>query len=389
MNAAAGIESAYRDVRPRVYRYLRRKLKNHDTIKELTQETFTRALGRAGAFTPRCGRSTCGDCIEIWLMRIAERLVLDHVKAARFRRELLVNERRWHAPQDRMLHGPRTQTDVIDALAEPVPGADHEALRNVAFATAVRQLEPGPQTCLVLRFHRDLSIDETAVVMGRTNGAVRALQHRAIASLRERGLHPPRPLRRGPVTPMAEVPRGIWLRDPRSHRCRRDRCTHTPGRSGYCVGHYHNLYRAGRLIAGFTDPAPARRHIHEHLTRGGSLRSLARLSGTDQTSLSDITAGRTKRVRVGVSDAILAVPLRPSNAQCSQWIRDLALAGHSIPDVAAACGVPATTLYKAVGAGRFVDYVARKLPAAYRALSARPGRSPMAARLAKAKARKG
>ena len=38
---------------------------------------------------------------------------------------------------------------------------------------------------IILRFLSDLSPDETAQVMGKSTGAIRVLQHRALASLRK------------------------------------------------------------------------------------------------------------------------------------------------------------------------------------------------------------
>jgi RNA polymerase sigma-70 factor (ECF subfamily) len=48
----------------------------------------------------------------------------------------------------------------------------------------LNQLREDYRTVLVLRFLSELSPDETAQVMGRSPGAVRVLQHRALASLR-------------------------------------------------------------------------------------------------------------------------------------------------------------------------------------------------------------
>jgi RNA polymerase sigma-70 factor (ECF subfamily) len=48
---------------------------------------------------------------------------------------------------------------------------------------AVRDLNPEQQECVVLRFLHGLSLAETALIMGKKSGAIKALQFRAIRSL--------------------------------------------------------------------------------------------------------------------------------------------------------------------------------------------------------------
>jgi RNA polymerase sigma-70 factor, ECF subfamily len=58
---------------------------------------------------------------------------------------------------------------------------DH--ITNVALLTAVKQLNPEQQECIVLRFLHGFSVAETAQAMGRNEGAVKALQYRAVRAL--------------------------------------------------------------------------------------------------------------------------------------------------------------------------------------------------------------
>ena len=92
----------------------------------------------------------------------------DHVKSSRFRLEV-------------------TTADMLDADRSH-PRDDVEAqvldrLQNAALLDAVRRLKPEQQECIVLRFLQGLSLAETAEVMGRTEGAVKQLQLRAVRSL--------------------------------------------------------------------------------------------------------------------------------------------------------------------------------------------------------------
>jgi RNA polymerase sigma-70 factor (ECF subfamily) len=58
-----------------------------------------------------------------------------------------------------------------------------EAMQNKVLLEAVKQLNAEQQECIVLRFLQGLSVAETAQAMGKNDGAIKALQYRAIRSL--------------------------------------------------------------------------------------------------------------------------------------------------------------------------------------------------------------
>ena len=58
-----------------------------------------------------------------------------------------------------------------------------DALDHRVLLEAVTQLGAEQQECIVLRFLQGLSVSETALVMGKNDGAVKALQYRAVRSL--------------------------------------------------------------------------------------------------------------------------------------------------------------------------------------------------------------
>jgi|tagenome__1003787_1003787.scaffolds.fasta_scaffold20675996_2 RNA polymerase sigma factor (sigma-70 family) len=67
------------------------------------------------------------------------------------------------------------------------PSAEDEALDRVGGSAALRALQlltPDQREVLLLRVVGDLSLAETAQVLGKPVGAVKALQHRALARLR-------------------------------------------------------------------------------------------------------------------------------------------------------------------------------------------------------------
>ncbi len=144
-----------------VYRYIYFRVGSHPLAEDLTSETFLRALRRITDFTWQ------GRDFGAWLVTIARNLVADHFKSGRYRLEVATGE-------------------VIDV---PLDGAHIPenavvtAIINDRVLRAVRDLNPEQQECVVLRFLHGLSLAETALIMGKKSGAIKALQFRAIRAL--------------------------------------------------------------------------------------------------------------------------------------------------------------------------------------------------------------
>jgi RNA polymerase sigma-70 factor (TIGR02952 family) len=143
-----------------VHRYLLHRVGDRAQAEDLTSETFVRALRRIDSLSFR------GRDVGAWLVTIARNLVRDHVKSSRFRLEVTTADMR---DADRVVDGPE------DAVVQ--------ALTNEQLLTCIRQLGGEQQECIALRFLQGLSVAETAAVMGKKDGAVKALQHRAVRRL--------------------------------------------------------------------------------------------------------------------------------------------------------------------------------------------------------------
>lgn len=143
-----------------VHRYAYARLGDRTLAEDVTSETFLRALRRIGTVSYR------GRDVGAWFVTIARNLVLDHVKSGRNRYEVVSGD---PLDADRSTEGP--EPAVLRRLSA------EELLR------CVRQLPPDQQECVVLRFLQGLSVAETATVMRRNTGAVKALQHRALRRL--------------------------------------------------------------------------------------------------------------------------------------------------------------------------------------------------------------
>lgn len=144
-----------------VYRYVMFRVGDRALAEDLTSETFLRALRRIGSVNYQ------GRDVGAWFITIARNLILDHVKSSRYRFEV-------------------TTAELDDSTRLSTYGPEQLVLAKAAAADLLRcvhQLNADQQECVVLRFINDLSVAETAGVMGRTEGAVKTLQHRAVRKL--------------------------------------------------------------------------------------------------------------------------------------------------------------------------------------------------------------
>jgi RNA polymerase sigma-70 factor (ECF subfamily) len=147
-----------------VFRFVYFRVGNRQLAEDLTSETFLRALKRIGSFTWQ------GRDLGAWLVTIARHLVADHFKSGRYRLEVTTGD---VLDADREDRGPEgsPETAVV------------EHITNVMLLTAVKQLNPEQQECIVLRFLQGFSVAETARAMGKKEGAIKALQYRAVRAL--------------------------------------------------------------------------------------------------------------------------------------------------------------------------------------------------------------
>ena len=147
-----------------VYRYIYFRVNNAQLAEDLASETFLRALRRISSF------SWQGRAFGAWLVTIARNLVVDHFKSGRYRLEIV-------KPDVLGTDSPET-----DPTTSPETAA-LEKLTNATLLTAVKKLNPDQQECIVLRFLQGFTVAETARTMGKNEGAVKALQYRAVRTL--------------------------------------------------------------------------------------------------------------------------------------------------------------------------------------------------------------
>ena len=177
-DARAGDSSAlgqlYDTYRDRVARFATGRLGDAEKAEDVTSETFEAVCRNLGSYR-------AGTDFEAWLFTIAHRRVADHFRRRFRRREVELDEVVHPADQGgrHALPGP---------LAPAVGGPEDEALaaeRRAEVAGAFRRLRADQQEVLALRVLGGLSAAQVGEVLGKSEGAVRVAQHRALRSLRE------------------------------------------------------------------------------------------------------------------------------------------------------------------------------------------------------------
>lgn len=152
-----------------VFRYVLFRVGDKELAEDVTSETFLRALRRISSVSYQ------GRDVGAWFITIARNLILDHVKSSRVKREV-------------------TTSEVADSGPAAFTGADsggNAGPEQLVMASASREelagcieaLGDDQRECIVLRFIQGLSVLETSRVMQRNEGAVKALQHRAVRRL--------------------------------------------------------------------------------------------------------------------------------------------------------------------------------------------------------------
>ena len=145
----------------RIYSYLHMSVGNRTDAEDLTTQTFLKMLESIGKFRFRSAP------FSAWLFRIAHNLAMDHFRAAR----------RW-VPEE----------DVPEPPGQVELSAEDEALQSIGRASMLELIDGlshEQQQVLTLKFVFNFGNAEVATILGKTEGAVKSLQHRALVSLQK------------------------------------------------------------------------------------------------------------------------------------------------------------------------------------------------------------
>jgi RNA polymerase sigma-70 factor (ECF subfamily) len=145
----------------RIYSYLHMSVGNRHDAEDLTTQTFLKMLESIRRFRWQSAP------FSAWLFRIAHNLAMDHFRATR----------RW-----------QPEEEVPEPPGESEPSAEVAALQSIgreSMLDLIEGLSPEQQQVLTLKFVFNLPNAEVATILGKTEGAVKSLQHRALVSLQK------------------------------------------------------------------------------------------------------------------------------------------------------------------------------------------------------------
>jgi RNA polymerase sigma-70 factor, ECF subfamily len=163
----AQFDALYRRYLARVYSYAYYELGDHHAAEDATERTFLAALANLQRFRERA-RPADGEgasTFRVWLFQIARNIVANERRTARRR------------PTEPILET-TVITDPLDVEGDVVRREEAGAAWR-----AVGKLAGDRRRALVLRFVDEMTTAEIAGVLGRSEGAVRVLIHRALRSV--------------------------------------------------------------------------------------------------------------------------------------------------------------------------------------------------------------
>ena len=163
----ARFDALYRKYVAQVYSYAYYELRDHHEAEDATERTFMAALAGLRRFEERARPADGSDAstFRVWLFQIARNAVAERRRRLRRR--------------------PEASLDAAEAVPATTD-VEGEAARRDDVSAALRAIDrlPGDRRrAVILRFVEEMSTSEIAGILGRSDGAVRVLIHRALRSV--------------------------------------------------------------------------------------------------------------------------------------------------------------------------------------------------------------
>ncbi len=164
--------ATFHALRPRLQGIAYRMLGSVAESEDIVQDVWLRwhAADRGGVNNP-----------EAWLVATTTRIAIDHLRAAKARREHYVGI--W-LPEPVLTERPATPEDIQELSSDV----------SVAFLMLLERLTPEARAAFLLREVFDVDYADVAEALGKSESSCRQLVHRAKAQLREASPHPPAPI---------------------------------------------------------------------------------------------------------------------------------------------------------------------------------------------------
>lgn len=164
-DAIRGISSSfgslYGHYQPQIYRFIFLKVGRREEAEDITHQVFLSAWTNVTSYKDQ------GHPFSSWLYQIARNKVIDHYRTQKIDLPLEAVEEVLVSTDDSPLEDFETKS------------TSEEVQRAIA------KLKPEYQEIIILRFVEDLPLKEVAAITGKSEGAVKLLQHRAVKNLKQ------------------------------------------------------------------------------------------------------------------------------------------------------------------------------------------------------------
>lgn len=154
-------ESLYKIFADTIYRYLFYMVGNKETAHDLTSQVFLKAYEKLKSYRFK------GYSFSAWLYKIAHNLAIDHFRSLKRR-------------------APEIEMDMItDIKTTPEePSIEEIVIDRMTVESALKELTTKQRQVIILKYIEQMRNDRIAEILGKTTSAVKALEQRALAQLR-------------------------------------------------------------------------------------------------------------------------------------------------------------------------------------------------------------
>lgn len=147
----------------RIYRYVFHQVRDKMTAEDLTEEVFVKAWKAIGSYRGK------GRAFSSWLYRIAHNYVIDDFRKRQKRAPLEIE----------------TEIETVAAVGSPEQESEEKMVRQ-ELLEVISSLPQSQKQVVILKFIEGVDNREIGQIMGKSQGAIRVLQMRALATLRQR-----------------------------------------------------------------------------------------------------------------------------------------------------------------------------------------------------------
>jgi RNA polymerase sigma-70 factor, ECF subfamily len=163
VRAQAGKEEAlsqlYNLYFDKIYRFIYYRVSHKEVAEDLTEELFIKAFRNLKTLEQTAA-------FDGWLYQIARNLVIDYYRS-----------KKQMVPLEEIEHTLEYETNIVDIV--------NLQTEQTLLIKVMKDLTVEQQTVIKLKFFEDLDNATIAQIMGKQEGAIRVIQHRAIARLKE------------------------------------------------------------------------------------------------------------------------------------------------------------------------------------------------------------